>query len=110
MRIDLSRLLLIDLLILIPCGLLTWLSSCTSTPSRITASNPISAIVALFLAVPTGAVVLGIVALLKDAQPQGPSVKVVHDEEFTPPSLDLEELVSTDDLKRITLFNISVTG
>ena len=110
MRIDLSRLLLIDLLIVVPCGLLAWLSSCKSTARRITARILFYAIVVLVLAVPTVAVVWGIVALLKNAQPQGPGVKVVHDEKFTPPSLDLEELVSTDDLKRITLFDIRVTG
>src|SRR5207253_9783994 len=68
MRIDLARLLLIDLIIAVPSVLVAWAFLRNSTAQRIIARIVFYSIIVLVLALPTVAIVLGGAVLIQNVQ------------------------------------------
>ncbi len=124
MRIDLARLLLIDLIIAVPGGLLAWTISRSSAARRMTARIVFYSIAVLVLAPPTVAIVWGGTLLIQNVQRDAAN-RATETKHFDPATVTPSETpfdpdkflaakkydalltaVSPDDLKKITLFDV----
>jgi hypothetical protein len=94
MRIDLARLLLIDLIIAVPGGLLAWTISRSSAARRMTARIVFYSIAVLVLAPPTVAIVSGGTLLIQNVQRDAAN-RATETKHFDPATVTLLEKPSS---------------